>query len=192
MLSQVYNGRLNDDDTASLSGFSDVYNMSTMKRDGKAGKKANPTGPFEFVNESDMDFENFKNRDDFKSEFGGDGEMYGRPEDIVRGATPASRMGSAGSGMPFGHDKARSGSRDSDRTLQDISLTGVTYPAGYHTTPSSALRGYSPSPDRSGLVRGAAPMGAGVGYRPGVVTPGSDVQTPEHEQTNYDYFRGRR
>jgi hypothetical protein len=191
MLSQVYRGRLDDDDTASLAGFSDTYSLRDMKKNGKTGK-TKPSGPFEFVDESDMDFQNFKNRDDFRGEHGGDGELYGRPEDIIRGATPASRSSSAGPEAAFKHGHMRSSSRDSERTLQDVPLAGVMYPAGYHTTPSSGLRGYSPSPDRSGLVHGAAPMGAADGYRgAAVVTPGSDG-TPGDEQTSYDYFRGRR
>jgi hypothetical protein len=194
MLSQVYRGRLDDDDTASMAGFSDVYGMSNMKH-GAAGKKAKPSGPFEFVNESEMNFENFKNRDDFKSEFGGEGEMYGKPEDIMRNGTPNSHRNFSG------ETHTRTSSRDSERTLQDGSApAGTTYPAGYHQTPTSALRGYSPSPDREGqwnrnnvsrdginLVNSAAPMG----YRGSGSGAHSVVSTPDEQPTSYDYFRGR-
>jgi hypothetical protein len=195
MLSQVYRGRLDDDDTASLAGFSDVYGMSTMKR-GATGKKAAPKGPFEFVNDSEMDFENFKNRDDFKSEFGGDGAMYGRPEDIMRTGTPNTLRTFSGD------THTRTSSRDSDRTMHDGSApTGTTYPAGYHQTPSSALRGYSPSPDRGpqwnannvsrdgvNLINSAAPMG----HKDPNSGGHSVASTPDEQPTNYDYFRGRR
>ena len=89
LLSEVYRGRLDDDDTASLAGFSDTYGMSNMKQ-GLPGKKAKQTGAFEFVNDSEMDFENFKNRADFKDDHGGDGAMYGKPEDIMRTGTPST------------------------------------------------------------------------------------------------------
>jgi hypothetical protein len=208
MLSQVYRGRLDDDDTATIAGFSDTYNLNSMKK-GVPGKASTPSGPFEFVSESDMDFENYKNRDDFRSEFGGDGEMYGKSEDLVRGATPvAGRPGTAGShvginpaaGRFYGGNAthSRSQSRDSERTLSDAPPVGVTYPAGYHQTPSSALRGYSPSPDRNSLVQGAAPMGAAQGYRGASAGSGAGSmtstpsETPDDKQTGYDYFRGRR
>ncbi|KAF2663803.1 DUF221-domain-containing protein, partial [Microthyrium microscopicum] len=70
MLSKVYNGRLDsdsDDDMASVAGYSDVYSMHSMSRNHmrKTSQANLKSSPFEFVNESDMDFENFKNRDDF-------------------------------------------------------------------------------------------------------------------------------
>ncbi|KAF2432844.1 DUF221-domain-containing protein [Tothia fuscella] len=204
MLSQVYQGRLDDDDTTSLAGFSDTYNMSSMKK-GAAGKKAKPSGPFEFVNENEMNFEHFKNREEFKTQFGGDGEMYGRPEDIIRSGTPSTYRhysGESDGRNLSGNSHTRSSSRDSDRTLDGGAPAGTVYPAGYHVTPSSHLRGISPSPDRNGswtannqsrtelnLVQNAAPMGASGGYR----GPPSNQSTPDYEQpTNYDYFRGRR
>jgi hypothetical protein len=205
LLSQVYKGRLDDDDTASIAGFSDIYSL----RDMKGGTKAK-RGPFEFVNDSQLDFENYKDRDDFRSEFGGDGELYGRPEDIIRTATPATIREANAARMG---DHTRSSSRGSEGTVGgDI---GTVYPAGYHTTPS-ALRETSPSPDRgtwdrnyspsrSNLVRGAAPMGSGAvsGYRGLSTGNGSRPESPApsalsqetpmgDETTSYDYFRGRR
>lgn len=205
MLSQIYRGRLDEDDTANLAGFSDTYSMRDMKT-GVPGKQNAPTGSFEFVSESDMDFENYKDREDFRSEFGGDGEMYGKPEDLVRGATPvANRSGNTShvginpANARFYGDSgphSRSQSRDSERTLSDVPGGGMTYPAGYHQTPSSGLRGYSPSPDRSGLMQGAAPMGAAQGYRGAPSGTHSQNSTPlgtpgDEGQTSYDYFRGR-
>ncbi|KIW08492.1 uncharacterized protein PV09_01387 [Verruconis gallopava] len=203
LLAQVYKGRLGEDDAVSMAGFSDMYNMKDLKKGGQ-GKK----GPFEFVNDSQLDFENYKDRDDFRSEYGGDGELYGKPEDIIRTATPATIREANAARIGSGNHK-RSSSRDSESTVggQDI---GTTYPAGYHTTPS-ALREASPSPDRgawdrsysparSNLVQGAAPMGSNSfrnfsgGSRP--QSPALSVlsqQTPmDNEATSYDYFRGRR
>jgi calcium permeable stress-gated cation channel len=206
LLAQVYRGRLDDDldDTASTAGFSDAYSLSNMKPGGKLGKKKDKKkkkGLFEFVSETAMDFANFKNRADFRSDHGGDGELFGKPEDIARGATPANGPHS------------RSESRDSERTMissRDGSpasaarapLPGTTYPAGYHQTPSSGLRGYSPSPDRGqgwsserNLIAGAAPMARTASPAPSayrdVRTPSSAEPTPDEQAASFDYFRGR-
>lgn len=204
MLSQVYKGRLDQDDSFTAAGYSDMYNLRDMKN---GHKEKQPAAPFEFVDDSQLNFENYKNRDDFRSDFGGDGELYGKPEDLVRSATPATirelnaaRMNGSGSGS-----HTRSSSRDSQGTYVaggngDI---GHTYPAGYHTTPN-ALRAASPSPSRdawgrddANLVRGAAPMGHYTD--PSMSRPTTAASTPlgtetplGQEQTSYDYFRGRR
>lgn len=192
LLSQVYHGRLDDDDAVSVAGYSDVYNPSQVKRSGNASNKNAGLAGFEIVDESKMDFENFKNRDDFKSEFGGDGEMYGRPEDLVRSGTPLGARGA---------EHMRSFSRDSQRTLREdlTDRVGTVYPTGYHKTPSRGLRGYSPSPDRGvpfgsdrNLIKDAAPMGStsASGTRGSQIervgTPGSQDSGPAT-----DYFRGR-
>jgi len=205
MLAQVYKGRLDTDDTAMVAGYSDMYNLRDMKDAGKEKQR----GPFEFVNDSQLDFENYKNRDDFRSDHGGDGELYGRPEDVVRSATPATirennfaRMGG----------NTRSSSRDSDGTYVNGGDVGTTYPAGYHNTPN-ALRESSPSPSRgawdrnesparTNLVRGAAPMGhyrdmsgSRLGSRPespALSALGQETPLGTEPTTSYDYFRGRR
>jgi hypothetical protein len=202
LLSQVYKGRLDDDDTASIAGFSDMYSLRDMKHGAMAKK-----GPFEFVNDSQLDFENYKNRDDFRSEFGGDGELYGKPEDIIRTATPATIRDMNATRMG---DHTRPSSRDSEATVGGGDI-GTSYPAGYHNTPT-ALREHSPSPDRgswsrnyspsrSNLVHGAAPMAIG-GYRGTSAGNGTTPESPApsalshetpmgNEATSYDYFRGR-
>jgi hypothetical protein len=189
LLSQVYHGRVDDDDGASVAGYSDVYSLSQVKRDGNASNKKATVAGFEIVDESKMDFENFKNRADFKSEFGGDGDMYGRPEDLVRSGTPIGTHGA---------EHVRSFSRDSQRTLRDPADRGVgtVYPEGYHKTPSRGLRGYSSSPDRGApfgsdrnLIRDAASMGSSsVAGTPieRVGTSGSQASAPDA-----DYPRGR-
>ncbi|KAF2724557.1 DUF221-domain-containing protein, partial [Polychaeton citri CBS 116435] len=188
MLKQVYSGRLDqDDDAATVTGFSDVY-MDTMDsaKPGKSTKINN--SPFEFVAESDLDFEHFKNRPEFRDEAGGDGELYGRAADIIRPGTPSSMMtGVTRTGTMESdfsghrknyHDRSASGSNSHSRSeSRDSSMThvpnadvGVEYPRGYHQTPS-ALREHSPAPsDREGLmgrsespyrgVRSGSPYGA--------------------------------
>jgi hypothetical protein len=185
LLAEVYRGRL-DGDLGDTAAFSDVYTMKRMSKEhpGKtASATATPTpAPFEFVSESNMDFENFKNRPEFSDEHGGEGSVYGAS--IHRPDTPGSLWGDS--------QRGRSSSRDSERTMGGEE-PGVMYPAGYHHTPS-ALREYSPSPepglrrldsnespyeisDDVNLVSGAAPMGAQ--YTP--YSPQRDGQQ--------DYFR---
>jgi calcium permeable stress-gated cation channel len=192
-LNQIYRGRLDSDDGASVAGYSDTYNLHQMSRT-QPGKKEDSAAPFEIVTEAQMDFENFKNRPEFREEFGGDGEVYGKPSDLVRPGTPASAFGSHG----------RSSSRDSNTTYASEE-GGTSYPAGYHSTPNA--RNFSPDRKAFGapgtgisssgaygesdynLLRGAAPMGSANisrGSTPLQETPGSEGDTA------YDYFRGRR
>ncbi|KAH3917780.1 hypothetical protein HBI56_112130 [Parastagonospora nodorum] len=179
LLAEVYRGRL-DGDLGDTAAFSDTYTMKRMSKD-HPGKTAAQTGPFEFVAEDNMDFENFKNRPEFSDEHGGGGSVYGDASTIGRPDTPGSAFG----------DRGRSTSRDSARTLNDE--PGMTYPAGYHQTPSN-LREYSPSPapisriesnsspyeipPQTNLLSGAAPMGHDQ-YTP--YSPNRDGQQ--------DYFR---
>ncbi|KAF2202361.1 DUF221-domain-containing protein [Delitschia confertaspora ATCC 74209] len=159
LLAELYRGRLDADTGYTNAGFSDMYAMKRMSKE-KPGKTAGATGPFEFVSDSNMDFENYKNRPEFAEGHGGDGNLFSRP------GTPVSTLASV---------RGRSESRDSERAYE-ADGAGVTYPAGYHTTPS-ALREMSPSPERglgkvesnsdevrdeSALLRSAAPMGSGV------------------------------
>ncbi|KAF1959527.1 DUF221-domain-containing protein [Byssothecium circinans] len=153
LLGEVYRGRL-DGDLGGTAGYSDIY-MKRMSKEhpGKsAASAAAATGPFEFVSESNMDFENFKNRPEFSDEHGGEGSIYGDATTGSRPGTPSTVVGGG-----YGHERGRSVSRDSERTFGSPGDegAGVTYPAGYHTTPSN-LREFSPSPDRGGV-------GAGVG-----------------------------
>ncbi len=102
LLPSVYSGRLTDGrdaetaDLMSVSGYSDMYALDSMKA-GKAGKTAGVPG-FEFVSENHMDFEYFKNRAEFLDEHGG-ADFYGVESDraTTRAGTPVSfdRPGSA-------------------------------------------------------------------------------------------------
>jgi hypothetical protein len=183
LLAEVYRGRL-DGDLGDNAAFSDVYTMKRMSKE-NPGKAAAAPAPFEFVAEDNMDFENFKNRPEFSDEHGGEGSVYGAS--INRPETP---------GSAFGDHRGRSASRESARTLND-EQPGMTYPAGYHQTPSN-LREYSPSPAaqyripdtsspyeipaQTNLLAGAAPMGRDP---PTAYTPYS----PDRDGQQHDYFR---
>jgi hypothetical protein len=94
LLPAVYKGRLTDGrevdggDLMSVSGYSDMYALNTMQG-GRPGKSAGGVPGFEYVAESQMDFEHFKNRAEFSEDHGG-GEIYGRPGEIMRPNTPGS------------------------------------------------------------------------------------------------------
>lgn len=139
-------------------GYSDVF-MAEMNpaEPGKTFVGAHDLPPVELVAEEDMDFENFKKRAEFREQFGGDGELYGRPEDLMsRPGTPSTlatmrEVGFFGPGMPGtpGKSKADS-SRASTRASSVTRLgegspygveradreEGVTYEPGYHQTPT--------------------------------------------------------
>ena len=128
LLTEIYRGRL-DGDVGDNAAFSDLYSMKRMSKE-NPGKIANSaTSPFEFVSENKMDYENFKDRSEFNSDRG---SMYGGSS---RPGSPSTLWGNNGRG--------RSLSRGSTQVGEE---NGVTYPAGYHQTPSH-LREYSPSPE---------------------------------------------
>ncbi|KAL1616763.1 hypothetical protein SLS54_008155 [Diplodia seriata] len=164
ILGQVYRGRLEADMDAVSTGYGDTYNMEDMSKT-RAGKPAGPNAPFELVNDSQLDFENYRNRPEFRCEFGGDGELYGRPSDMSRPGTPGTFTTGYGSdsgsraGSPAFNSPYR-GSQDSDRTFTEgdphaagaSTAGGATYPAGYHQPPVLGMstvmanqpRSYSP------------------------------------------------
>lgn len=176
LLSEIYRGRLDNDDAASVAGYSDMYSygLSSMSN-GKPGKRATKTGPFEFVNESELDFENYKARPDFRAEHGGEGSLYGRSDDTSRPGTARTLTnGSIGSSSDadaqFGqrkvgfHDRTRSTSRDSERTLRDP-------PSRDFSPVRPGLERYATG-SQENLRAAAAPMG--------VVTEEDEVQAPPH------------
>ncbi|TPX12456.1 uncharacterized protein E0L32_006868 [Thyridium curvatum] len=154
ILASVYSGRLThgreagSGDTMSVSGYSDTYVLDPMNA-GKPGKRVAPSGAsmpgFEVVPESRLDFEYYKNRDEFGEDHGG-GDIFGTPRDLIRPGTPGSLFGGAGSdsrpGTPVG---GMTGRRQYSVQMLN-SAGGTTYNPGYHN-PSS------PSP----------PPGVGVG-----------------------------
>ncbi|KAG9205020.1 hypothetical protein G6514_009479 [Epicoccum nigrum] len=182
LLAEVYRGRL-DGDVGDNAAFGDVYSMKRMSKENPGKTVTTAASPFEFVSENNMDFENFKDRADFNSDRG---SMYG---ESIRPDSPSTLWGENGRGRPS--------SRGSNRVGDEA---GVTYPTGYHQTPS-ALREYSPSPetglrqmesnssqpyqvhDQHTLLSGAAPMGQ---QGPGAYTPYSPDRDGDGK---IDYFR---
>lgn len=169
LLKDIYRGRLDDDEMEysvhgktsrpnSTFGYSDIY-MSQMNSQ-KPGKPTNDS-PFELVQEDELDFEHFKRREDFREDFGGDGELYGRPEDASRPGTPSSMMSFGASTMmstakPGSRSRSESPASDSrgdSRTRE----AGHTYHTGYSTVPFRGAEGV-PSRDPSPAGYRARPM----------------------------------
>ncbi len=182
LLAEIYRGRL-DGDIGDTAAFGDTYTMKRMSKE-HPGKAAAAPAPFEFVSETNMDFENYKNRPEFSDEVGGEGSLYGAS--INRPDTPSSMFGDS--------HRGRSSSPSSERTA-------VGKDTGYHVS-QSGLREYSSErtlrsaesnpttpyqiPEDRNLLSSAAPMGAqtpnpdsGSGFTP--YRPGDEAQR--------DYFR---
>ncbi|EGS21227.1 uncharacterized protein CTHT_0030740 [Thermochaetoides thermophila DSM 1495] len=114
LLASIYRGRPGDGydgDTMSVSGYSDSYALDNMSS-GQAGKTSPSIPGFEVVPESRLDFEFYKNRDEFAADHGA-GELFGRPSDIIRpdtpgmpGSEPNSRPGTPAGGMGFAGRRA--------------------------------------------------------------------------------------
>jgi len=86
-LKEIYQGRLDHGDMA--GEYSDIaMNPMQASQPGKA-----EPAPFEVIPENQLDFSYFKDRADFREEFGGG--IYGRPEDLIteRSQTPRSTLG---------------------------------------------------------------------------------------------------
>jgi hypothetical protein len=86
-LKEIYQGRLDQGDMG--GEYSDIAMNPMLASD--PGKSAEPS-PFEVVPESHLDFSYYKDRADFRDEFGGG--IYGRPEDLMteRSHTPRSTL----------------------------------------------------------------------------------------------------
>lgn len=88
-LKDIYQGRLDSNDAVMAGEYSDIaMNPMLPSQPGKA-----EPAPFEVVPESHLDFSYFKDRPEFRDEFGGG--IYGRPEDLIteRSHTPRSTLG---------------------------------------------------------------------------------------------------
>ncbi|KAK3943278.1 protein OSCA1 [Diplogelasinospora grovesii] len=140
LLASVYQGRLTDGrdagtgDSTSVSGYSDAYVLDNMAS-GKVGKAAASLPGFEVVPESRLDFEFYKNRDEFAADHGA-GELFGRPEDMMRPGTPGT-IGSGGSGSRPGTPVGGMGFAGSRRPFspQSEPRSGTAYAHGYAPPP---------------------------------------------------------
>lgn len=133
-------------DRAMANTYSDVF-MAEMNYE-EPGKvvATQDIPPVEIVAEQDLDFENFKKRAEFREEFGGDGELYGRPEDLIsRAGTPSTFVTMTDVGL-YGKGKSKDETKNSTRNssmtrLEEVAAQeeeqeqGTTYAPGYLPTP---------------------------------------------------------
>jgi hypothetical protein len=172
LLASVYQGRLSDgrdagyDDSATVSGYSDTYALDSMSS-GKAGKLSPAVPGFEVVPESRLDFEFYKNREEFAADHGS-GELFGRHSDMVRPGTPGtmgsgqgsesnSRPGTPVGGMGFG---AGGGNR---RTFTQYPDAGSSSGYPSYMSPAQPPGAYPGQPLYSGSP---SPYGGGASDPP--------------------------
>ncbi|KAF5000071.1 hypothetical protein FDECE_11315 [Fusarium decemcellulare] len=142
LLPAIYKGRLTDgrevnpSDMMSVSGYSDMYALDAMQG-GRPGKSANNIPGFEYVSETQMDFEFYKNRAEFAEDHGG-GEIYGRPGEIMRPDTPGSWGDGSdhGSrpGTPVGRTASPFAPGGGNQRLMSMSSTSDTSYQAYRPT----------------------------------------------------------
>ncbi len=119
ILASVYQGRLTDGreagsgDSTSVSGYSDTYVLDSMAA-GKPGKVSALPG-FEVVPENRLDFEFYRNRDEFAADHGA-GELFGKQSDLIRPGTPSNALG--------GGPESEAGSRPGSPAIGGMGFAG--------------------------------------------------------------------
>ncbi|KAJ9214457.1 hypothetical protein DTO166G4_3861 [Paecilomyces variotii] len=207
-LKQIYRGRLGTPDSS--GDYTDIamQSMSALQ----PGKSTGPSGsaPFEVVPENQLDFSYFKNRADFRDEYGGG--IYGRPEDLIseRSQTPKSFMGEwspsssrasspAPSVPPLPGRKGYEGLDIADGRPSDLDHPAFRRPEspGDNGSLAPGMGMYSlPNESETRLLNHAQQPAANGGpnpldrWRTGGYGP---VEQEEQDPyTSYDYYRGRR
>ena len=108
VVGDLLRGRLNRESLQAQVGYSDrAIDMDPMSQQypGKTvgfAPDSKKRELFEIVPEAQLDFNYYKTRNDFSEEHGGDGELYGRPVDLIseRSTTPRSFMTRDGTSPP--------------------------------------------------------------------------------------------
>lgn len=188
------NRRSTDRARPTSMAYGDMY-LTDMANE-EPGKLSNSDmPPVEIVSESELDFENFKKRAEFRDQFGGDGELYGRPDDMSsRPGTPSKFTTFTGMRGAHGYNRnSRSSSRTRLGEVEEPEV-GTEYGRGYQrasmradgfvdvsipATPLDAEE-VTRASSRQPLVDGD---GNGAGYF------GRNVR---EEDTSYERFRGVR
>ena len=206
VIGQVYRGRLNPENSNSAPmGYSDIA-MDPMSRDvpGKTARFApeqqKQRNMFEVVPESHLDFGYFKDRTDFSEEHGGDGELYGRPQDLVseRSSTPRSFLGRDGGSPSSSRASSPGADAGSGRQSPQQQLRQMSPAYRDHSRQSSAGRGnlyHNSNESERDLLSGAQPIGTTENEQYGLDrwrTGGSGyIGVPQGEETGYEAYRGR-
>ena len=207
VIGQVYRGRLNPENSNSAPmGYSDIA-MDPMSRDvpGKTARFApeqqKEKNMFEVVPESHLDFGYFKDRTDFSEEHGGDGELYGRPQDLVseRSSTPRSFLGRDGGSPSSSRASSPGPDAGSGRQSPQQQLRQMSPAYRDHSRQSSAGRRdlyHNSNESERDLLSGAQPIGTAENEQQYGLdrwrTGGSGyIGVPQGEETGYEAYRGR-
>lgn len=152
---RIYRGRLHA--STDLAEYSDIA-LDPMSTSNPGKMDSDPgLAPFEVIPENHLDFAYFKDRPEFREQFGG---LYGRPEDLIteRSHTPRSMLESPGGSrasspapsmrsevslsMPMSlpiesvfrppvlRPGSRPGSTGSGQDIEEVSLLGQAAPPG--------------------------------------------------------------
>ncbi|KAE8831693.1 hypothetical protein HRS9139_05935 [Pyrenophora teres f. teres] len=130
--------------TPGYDRFGDFITTEYDAHSDEGGKQDTSTAGLprmELVTESELDFSHFKKRAEFREQFGGEGELYGRADDFSsRPGTPSTFTTLTEMG-PYGRARAPSSSRASSRThlstkedvleLEQLDEQGTSYAKGY-------------------------------------------------------------
>ncbi|KAI0185741.1 hypothetical protein EV127DRAFT_463696 [Xylaria flabelliformis] len=127
-----------DADFGEMNNYTDTYRMQRLSTH-QSGLVDGPNDvTFEVVNESQMNFEHFRDREEFR-EFGGDGDLYSNSPDLSRSSSPAS--------WQFTHSNSNLSLPHNANQVHELDYEGATYPTGYHPPssfrPQSLTRQYS-------------------------------------------------
>jgi hypothetical protein len=221
-LAAVYGGRLTDSnnagsaDSATVSGYSDMYAMDNMLG-GQPGRKERGVPGFEMVPENRLDFAYFKGRAEFAEEHGGGGVIYGRGEDIIRSDTPSSVSAYGSDSRPGTPVGGMTGRQRQQQRFDNYALQPISYDASgdMNVTSNGNQRLYQQRNDsQNGLIGGAAemPVATPLGHfgsgetsqerrAPGFLgggpqgyggLPQHPIDEAEQDTTSYDYFRAQR
>ena len=165
--SQIYRGRLSQQSDGATSvphGYSDIA-MGQMSHDhpGKSARFAPENSKkekdlFEVVPEGKLDFGYFMDRSDFRDELGGDGELFGRPQDLIseRSGTPHSFMSRQASSNSITSSRTAS----PDTYSRDQSRTRTMQHPAYRDVDPGDMGAYSMrNGSESRLLSGAQPPG---------------------------------
>ncbi|KAL9635061.1 MAG: hypothetical protein Q9164_003706 [Protoblastenia rupestris] len=182
VLSTIYRGRLNQEGSiahGTTMDYSDtIIAMDPMSQThpGKTAHFAPSQGPhkikrkelFELVPSNKLDFAFYKSRPEFADENGGDGELYGRPTDLIseRSGTPHSFMGrGSGANSPSSSRASSPGAGERYRTVSPQQLQNIhpAYRDGGGVSDGSGWRRHmyrsSDNESETNLLRAAQPVG---------------------------------
>jgi hypothetical protein len=140
------NRRSTDRATPANIAYGDMF-MTDLSHD-EPGQLATGTEipNVELVEEEDLDFENFKKRAEFREDFGGEGELYGRPDDLISRPGTPSTFTTFNEGSPYGKAKNSTSRSSSVTRLGEIDQErgrdqGTSYAQGYQ--PASTMDGFT-------------------------------------------------